>query len=280
MYHFKRISALCLSAAALVAMPANAQVEKQDDDFDGPYIGGAFGLSAQPNDKGETIIFDTDIDGNYGDTVATATGANAFSPGFCNGFARGRTPGDGCFSDDDDIEYAVRLGYDKRMGDFVVGVLAEGSRSEARDSATAFSTTPASYTFTREMDYALSVRGRAGYTPGGGVLFYGTGGVSYARMDNSFTTTNGANSFTDSGKDWALGAQFGGGVEVKLLDNVTMGLEYLYNTYQDDDYVVNVGPGTAPPTNPFLIRSGQTNMTRGDGDFNFHSVRVTTSFRF
>ena len=45
------------------------------------------------------------------------------------------------------------------------------------------------------MDYAISGRGRLGFTPGGRALVYGTGGVSYARIDHDFFTTNAANSF-------------------------------------------------------------------------------------
>lgn len=37
-------------------------------------------------------MFDTNRDGNFNDTVRTTLGANAFSEGFCQGAAQGRTP--------------------------------------------------------------------------------------------------------------------------------------------------------------------------------------------
>jgi len=263
---------------AIVAVPAQAQ-EVENKEFDGIYVGGSFGLGAQSNDRNETIVFDSNRDGFYGDTVQTVSGADAFSPGFCNGAAKSSAPAAGCRNDKDDIDYYIRAGADKQYGNFVVGFLVDGGRSESRDSVTAFSTTPASYTFSREIDYAIGARGRVGYTPGG-VLFYATGGVSYAKIDNSFTTTNGANSFTDNGKTESWGWSAGGGAEAKVTNNVTMGLEYLYTKYTDDDYVVNVGPGTAGATNPFLLASGGTDMKRSDPNFDQHSIRLTAALRF
>src|SRR3546814_20318309 len=58
------------------------------------------------------------------------------------------------------------------MGNFVLGAVIEGGRSEARDSVSGFSTTPASYTMSSEADYQANARLRAGYTQGGGALFY------------------------------------------------------------------------------------------------------------
>lgn len=265
------------AAAAIIGTPAFAQ--DNDENFDGIYVGGSFGLSAQSNDNDESVIFDTGQDGTFGDSVTTVTGADAFSPGFCNGAARGSVPTVGCRNDKDDIDYYLRVGADKQYGNFVVGFLVDGGRSESTDSVTAFSTTPASYSFTREIDYSIGARGRVGYTPGG-VLFYATGGVSYARIDNSFTTTNGVNSFSDNGKSNSFGYSAGAGVEAKVTNNVTMGLEYLHTTYTDDDYVVNAGSGTADATNPFLLQSGGTDMKRSDADFSLNSIRLTAAFRF
>lgn len=263
---------------AFSAVPAQAQ-EVENTEFDGIYIGGSFGLGAQTNDVNERIRFDTDRNGAFNNTVNTVTGANAFSPGFCNGAANGSVRSAGCRNDKDDFDYYIRAGADKQYGDLVIGFVVDGGRSESTDSVTGFSTTPASYTFTRQLDYAIGARGRVGYTPGG-VLFYATSGISYAKIDNSFTTTNGANSFTDNGKTDSFGWTGGVGAEAKVTDNVTMGLEYLFTRYTDDDYVVNVGPGTAGATNPFLLASGGTDMKRSDPDFDLHSIRLTAAFRF
>ena len=271
---------LAVSAASLFAVPAIAQDNRDaSQDFDGPYISIGGGASLQGSDRGESLIFDTDQDGTYGDQVTTVGDTDAFGPGFCNGAATG-TANVGCRNDKDGPEYFGRLGYDKRMGNFVLGAVIEGGHSVARDSVSGFSTTPASYTISREADYQANARLRAGYTPGGGALFYVTGGGAYARLDNKFTTTNAANSFDDNGKTNGWGYTVGGGAEVMVTNNIGLGLEYLYTDVKDKDYVVNVGAGTAPATNPFLLNGGGTDIRRSDPHFQTHSVRGTLSYRF
>ena len=272
---------LAVSAASLFAVPAIAQDNRDaSQDFDGPYISIGGGASLQGSDRGESLIFDTDQDGTYGDQVTTVGDTDAFGPGFCNGAATG-TANVGCRNDKDGPEFFGRLGYDKRMGNFVLGAVIEGGHSVARDSVSGFSTTPASYTISREADYQANARLRAGYTPGGGALFYVTGGGAYARLDNKFTTTNAANSFDDNGKTNGWGYTVGGGAEVMVTNNIGLGLEYLYTDVKDKDYVVNVGAGTADPaTNPFLLNGGGTDIRRSDPNFQTHSVRGTLSYRF
>jgi outer membrane immunogenic protein len=277
----KTLSLLTAVAAISLAVPAMAQDGKRDtsQDFNGPYIGIVGGGTLQSNDPHETLIFDTNLDGTYGDTVNTATGDNAFAPGFCGGAAT-ETANVSCRNDKDGLEYLLRAGYDKRMGNFVLGAVLEGGRSEARDSVSGFSTTPASYTMSREADWQANARLRAGYTPGGGALFYVTGGGAYARLDNRFTTTNAVNSFADNGKTNGWGYAAGGGAEVMLTKSLSLGLEYLYTDVKDDDYVVNVGPGTAAATNPFLQNGAGTDIQRSDPHFRTHSVRGSLNLRF
>lgn len=274
----KSLLALPLLATAALASPALAQ--DRDTHFDGPYIGVSVGQASTANrDSVNPVTFDTNRDGTYNDQVTTTTGANAFSTGFCPGIASGNSQGN-CAGDKDGIEYSARLGYDIRMGDVVIGGLIEGTKPEAIDAASAFSTTPAGYHLAREIDWSVSARARLGFTPGGGALFYATGGGSYAKVNHTFSTTNTANSFTptDDG-DMIWGWQAGGGAEIMVASNLSLGLEYLYNRYDDDKYFVAVGLGTASPTNPFLLNGGGTNM-RQDPRYEFHSLRATVALRF
>ena len=268
-----------LAAVSLAALATPAFAQSEDKQWEGAYIGGSIGIPAQENDKGETVLFDTNRDGEFGDTVRTSSGADAFSPGFCNAAANGRTPAEGCRSDKDGIEYNIRGGYDMQNGNIVYGVVFEGGTSDARDSVTAFSTTPAFYTLTREIDYSLGARLRVGYAAGG-ALFYATGGGAYAKIKNSFSTSNTANSFANNGNTKSLGYAAGGGAEVKIAKNLSLGLEYLYTNYTEDKYRINVGPGTASPTNPFLLVSGGTDFRRSERDFDTHNIRVTAAYRF
>lgn len=265
-------------AATLTAAPALAQ---SSDSWTGFYVGGHVGYGFQPNDDDETILFDTNLDGTYGDTVNTTAPANAFSPGFCGGAANGPTPADGCEDDRDGLDFGVQAGYDVQVSDnFVVGVVGDYTRSRLRDSVSAFSTTPARYTMTRRLRDAFSLRARAGVASGR-TLFYGTGGVAYGNIRNSFSTSNAANSFTGSGNESSWGYAVGGGIEHRLSPSFSIGAQYLYRSLKADDYVVRAGPGTAPPTNPFLlVNANGTDFARSGSRFNAHGVSLTANFRF
>jgi outer membrane immunogenic protein len=288
----------------LAANPALAQSENPNRDpgvtkgFSGVYVGAAGGYDVQSNDRGSSILFDRNLDGSFGDTVTTAAGGNAFSPGFCSGRAlTANAPGAvsaaaptlprgaGCRKDKDGAAYYGRVGFDKQMGGIVVGLVGEFGRSRISDSVSGFSTTPANYVMTRDVQWEAGVRLRAGYTPNDSTLFYGTAGPGYARIDREFTTTNTANGFSERGKRNQFGLQGGGGIEQRIGDHFSVGLEYMFHQYKDDDYRVRAGAnaaGTTPATNPFISspNTAGTDFRRSDDKFRWHSMRATAAFRF
>ena len=273
---FPALIALVIAGAATPAL-----ADTFPGEYNGPYIAVSGGLATPQSFGSESVVFDTNRDGAFDNTVRTSTGANAFATGFCNGSStlNSQTVTD-CKNDDDDAEYAVRLGYDARYGSIVAGVMIEGSKSDATDSTTAFSTTPAGYSFNRNIDYAISARARVGVAPGNRGLLYLTGGPSYAKIKHTFTTTNTVNSFTpvNEGK-MMLGFQAGGGGEVVLGGGLTLGMEYLYNRYKDDKYFVEIRNGTAGPTNAFVLAGG-VNFRPSQDRFTFHSFRAVLGYRF
>lgn len=263
-------------AAIALATPAAAQSE--DKPFDGLYVAATVGFDAQPNDVGESILFDRNLDGRFGDTLTTTTGANAFSTGFCNGRARAATSMRGCENDHNSISYAGRIGYDRQYGHVVIGVVGEFGDSQIRDSVTAFSITPANYVMTRQINYSAGLRVRAGYAANT-TLFYATGGGAFARVSNSFTTTNVVNTFTNNGNSSAFGFTLGGGVEQKVSKNISLGVEYLWTRLTDDDYRVRVSGG--PATSPFTLGgAGGTDFKRSSDYFRYSSLRANISYRF
>lgn len=269
------------AAAAVAAFAGAASAQAQEAAWSGPYVGAHFGYSwRDEGDDDSAVAFDTNLDGTFSDTVRTAAGADAFSPGFCTGAGASAVPGGGCKDDDDGFEFGGRLGYDWQFGSFVVGAVGEVSRTTVKDSVTAFSTTPANYVFGRKLKHTAAARLRAGFAAGDN-LIYATGGAVWGDIDHTFGSTNGVNTFTarDS-DDWAKGYQLGGGFERKLTDDVTLGVEYLYNKLDDDDYVVRAS-GPAPATNPFiLVNSGGTDLRPTEDKMKFHTVRITASYRF
>lgn len=270
------------SVAALLAIgsisPASAQ---EAQPFSGFYVGASGGIDSQGSDIPAGILFDTDGDDQFDDLVRTKGGADAFSPGFCDGRAMGAQRSNGCENDRNRGSYYGRVGYDRQFGSLVVGVVGEFGRTDIVDYVTGYSTTPASYTFERSVDWEGNLRARAGFAANN-TLFYATGGGGYAKLDNRFSTTNTANAFALSNdNENEFGFVVGGGLEQKITRALSFGVEYTYHDYKDDDVFVDVTRGTAPADNPFLIGgAGKTTIFRPDEDFRWHSVRATLNFRF
>lgn len=273
-----KLTQLTASVALMAALTAGYATAQ---DWTGPYVSGHLDATSIDDDDSERLMFDTDRDGAYDDTVRTGAGADAFSPGFCAGAPNGNNAAAGCESDDDNTtDYGVRLGYDWQSGNWVYGVVGEYSKVEIDDNVTGFSTTPAAYHMRREIDGALALRARLGYAYNDW-LVYGTAGVVRADIERAFATTNGANSFTPSGGDDGTGSQIGFGVERKTLSNWSFGVEYMMTNVKDEGYNIAVGPGTAPATNPFLIVSPTgTDFMRSSDEIKNHSIRFTASYRF
>lgn len=277
------------SAAALMmalAAPASAQTlfgKSGPDSWTGPYVGVFGGFTTENGQDDERLRFDRNLDGNFGDTVTlSGTGADAFSPGFCGGGANSTTAAAGCDKDTRGTQGGVRLGYDYQVGSFVVGVVGDYSAANQEDSVTGFSTTPAAYTFTRTLNNLAAVRARVGYAYGP-ALVYATGGVARGELENTFFTTNGANTFTQRiNDDKADGYQAGGGVEYFLAPNLSVTGEYIYTSLDAGDNVIRVGQGSAPATNPFILapNTAGTDIIRSNSKFGVHAFNVGMSYRF
>ncbi len=270
-----------------VATPVAAQ-------WNGFYLGGFAGLMLQNGDHDETITFDTDLDEEFGDTVRTITGANAFAPGFCPGAATGLTPASECEDDESGFVIGGRAGYDEYFGGVVLGVVGDLSFPEAIDSVSAFSTPPAFYTFTRDLQWMAGLRGKIG-VGNDHVLAYATGGLALGRIEHVFATSNITNTFVPSDgdtddtndeeepeadRDTAWGYQVGGGVELWISNNVSLSAEYLLTTLYDRDDAVIRAQGPAPAGNPFLLdnRAG-TDLRRSD-HFVVHALTLGVVYRF
>lgn len=277
------IKTVTVSAAGLLlaAFAGSAQAQSQQD-WSGPYIG-LYGGASQTNDQDdERLRFDRNLDGNYGDTVVTGAGADAFAPGSCGGAPYNGVAANGCDDDADGVQAGIVGGWDFQFGNFVVGAAAEYTKTNAEDSVTSFSSTPASYTFERELKDIAAVRARLGYAMGP-ALIYATGGAATSKMTNRFYSSNQANSFTETtDDDRADGYQAGGGVEYRLADNLSVTGEYLYTSLEAPDHVIRVGRGSAPATNPFVLAPNTTgtDMIRSNGRFGLHAVRIGMNYRF
>ncbi|MBA3269656.1 MAG: porin family protein [Acidobacteria bacterium] len=275
------MSALLTTGVLACGTVADAQV------WTGPYVGGSAGGSLQREDGRETVGFDTNLDGNFTDEVRTIAGANAFSTGFCGGLAVNAMASSGCTEDENGIDFGGRVGYDWQFGRLVVGGVVDAAAMDVIDSATAFSTTPAFYSFTRELKVTTGLRGRVG-VGSGRVLLYGTGGAAWGNVEETFTTSNAVNTFTNTrdGNDSSdnsnnvWGYQAGGGIEYRFAGNWSLAGEYLFTDLDNRESSTVRVQGPAPATNPFiLVNASGTDMRRAD-TLQVHGVRFGVNYRF
>lgn len=270
------MKSLFLAATAVAALSATAaQAQDSDTSYSGFYVGGFVGGSMAADHGDETFRFDRDLNGEYG---GTADAFPNFQPGFSGGRAIDTAPSGRIQEDDSTAIAGARVGYDFQAGNWVFGGLAEFEQNNVEDSVSAFSTTPANYVLTRRLDTMAAVRGRVGYT-WNGFLPYLTAGVAKGDVEHVFSTTNTANTFTgSSSRDHIDGYQAGVGVEKKV-GAVSVGLEYLYTSLNDDDYVVRASGG--PAGNAFTsVNAGGTDLMRSEDSFDIHAVRATAAYRF
>ena len=225
------------------------------------------------------MVFDRNLDGDFSDTITTAAGANAFSPGFCAGAAVSSLPAGGCTVDDDGLDVGGRGGYDWQMGRLLLGIVGELAFVDHVDSVSAFSTTPAFYTFTRELEWLGGVRARAGFG-GERVLLYGTGGLAWGGLDHSFATSNAVNTFVETEEGMAWGYQVGAGLDFKFGGRWTAGAEYLWTSLADEERYTVRAQGPAPATNPFLLGNANGSDLRRADSLDFGAVRFVMGYRF
>ncbi|PRX10406.1 UNVERIFIED_ORG: outer membrane immunogenic protein [Martelella mediterranea] len=145
--------------------------------------------------------------------------------GFSWSDARGTLSGLG--SDDTDFDGAnatLFAGYNRQMGNIVVGLEGDASYSWGKRSFP----TGLGFDYDLGSDWSGSLRGRLGYSAGN-ALFYVTGGAAVA---NVYARTHNV-----SISDTLFGYTVGAGLDYAFTDNVFGRLEYRYTGYPDQDAV-------------------------------------------
>jgi len=155
---------------------------------------------------------------------------------------------------------------------FVVGVegdIEAASLSSATDSFLVLqsATEVNGQARTREtLPWQGSLRARLGYAVGK-ALFYGTGGLAFARIDtrySSLTSNPGVDSFSHTSAGWTLGA----GAEYALSANWTARVEYRYASFGGFTDPLLHSPLSANPPNP------------AKNDLSENAVRFGVTYKF
>lgn len=145
-------------------------------------------------------------------------------------------------TDDDTFEYGIgrtwlagiHVGYNWQTSEnFVLGLEAAGSFLGG-DRSVEYQGFELPPMFSHDNNWLASVQGRLGYAIGT-MLVYATGGVAFLSSDNADLTEKlvgpGARYFDDLQVGWAAGA----GVEQKLGENISVGLQGTYYFFSSKD---------------------------------------------
>ena len=128
--------------------------------------------------------------------------------------------------------------------------------------------------FASNLDYLASVRGRLGVAAGNW-LFYGTGGVAFMGANVSGTITDQYNAVEHYDvSDNQVGFVVGGGAEVKLSSNWSVGVEGLYYGFDGSSQSAS-GTTLAPNDNNYYLydmhaeSGGDVGVVRGRVSYHF-----------
>jgi len=165
----------------------------------------------------------------------------------------------------------AQAGYNWQQGSFVYGFESDlsgtGLKSSMSGGLTNLSCFSDTASTSANVDWYGTVRGRAGWTAGK-VLFYGTGGLAYGKVDLSSSFNSAGLLLNSSTSSTRTGWVAGGGVEYMLQPNVILTLGYQY---------VDLGTANlASSTTVGIFTIGQTASARAA----FQVVTAGLNWRF
>lgn len=246
-----RAAALTAAGVLLAAAPASAQTgaPAPEGGFAGLYVSAAGEPDARA-DRSSRMRLDRDLDARFGHAAGMLAGA----PQLCGHGTR-------CTDAPGGAGYAGRIGVDMQSGRLVLGAVGEAGRSAAATPG-ALGAGRSPRRFARTMPRNVTetgTRARIGYTPDDATLLYATAGAGRARFDR-----DGRMERDQRRSLW--GVQGGAGVERRVGEHLSLGLEYLQRRYAGVLSRVGMLPVGA--------------AAQDDRRFLWRSIRATAAFRF
>ncbi len=257
------VSAPAMAADLGMVMPAPSILPVVADaptNWTGFSIGIYGGANFNPASPG-VLQFDQDLDGDFSEPLIAPLLA-AFGSNFSGSRESGLTAG-------------ASLGYDVQQGNFVFGGIVDIGLSNYSDSQSAFSSTPAFYTETRDLDFLATARVRAGFLPTENLLAYVHGGVAGGQVKYSYLSNTPATFSSSGGSNFSIGYQVGAGLEMMVSEGLSVGLEYGYTNLGESNFNTRLSSG------PFVVANPTGTDSRGsDRVMDFHTLKATVKYRF
>lgn len=236
---------LLVAVSAAISTAANAQNPQR---WNGPYIGANLGYGW------------ADIGGSV--TAVDQNGNPVFGP------ASHGIDADGMFG-------GVQVGFNRRMGNFFVGLEADLQTADISGSST---TSGAGFTYaaSASVDWFGTARVRGGYATDA-MLIYATGGLAFGNVDYDATFKTGNTSVHLSGDDTHVGFVLGAGVELALRSNWSLKFEYQYLNFGDQRAR---GSYSSTTTSDDDCDTVTTTTVRSGFDTDIHTLRVGLNYAF
>lgn len=241
------------SLAADLVEPIYEPIAASTYDWSGLYLGGQLGAAVGGDRDGLELDLNGDGDFNDLDTlgIVDAEGGDN-EAGFIGG---------------------VHVGYDKQFGSVVLGAEADISFINADFGSELVFNEEVILRIDQNVDYVGTVRVRAGYAFDRALL-YGTGGLAVAGVENDFASVidlaeapGVGVSQTDD--DTLFGYAIGGGLDYAVTDQISIGGQYLYTSFDDAEAAVTYSLAGEPDLS-----------ARSDDTIDFHRIEAKVSYRF
>jgi outer membrane immunogenic protein len=164
----------------------------------------------------------------------------------------------------------IQAGYNRRVGNFFIGVEADLQTADIEGSATT-SGKGFTYAASASTDWFGTARVRGGYATNA-MLVYATGGLAFGgvQYDASFKTSKGKAEL--SSDETQVGFVLGAGVEFALRSNWSLKIEYQYLNFgslsAEDDYFWK------------KCRQLYEHSVSADLDTDIHTIRVGLNYSF
>lgn len=162
-----------------------------------------------------------------------------------------------------------QVGVNWQMGQWVLGAEADlawtGVDGRLTPAAAALPGNVTGASESHDMKWLGTLRGRLGFAVDS-FLFYGTGGLAFAKIDGTAVFRTGGTTFGASDSNTHTGWTLGAGVEAGLTENISVKAEYLYVDLGSKNYHYAFGGGM--PT------------TTVNADHQHHVVRAGLNYRF
>jgi outer membrane immunogenic protein len=205
---------------------------------------------------------------NWDADLSTSSGAIHYVDPFANPNQSFKTSRSGT--------YGLTTGFNRQFGNFVAGLEADVSWTDASGSLQAVSVQKSQWDIDTELKTWGTVRARAGLLVTPSLLVYATGGFAGGRVDARQATTFLAPpppiaGGRTSGSVDHIGYTLGGGAEWALMNNLTLKAEYLFVDLGKEGYAL---PGTTKPS------GGAAYLETFATDLQFQVGRVGLNYRF